>query len=146
MSTVRAELAARHAGRAACRFCAAPMSITFVDLGMSPPCQTHIEPDQLNQMERFYPLHAWVCHNCFLVQVDDVVPAVRPITVFHLLSSRAGYGFPSDFSLPALAPLFSELKQGPPQPQTVPAPEAQRIPTPTCWKRSLPRRLLSRRV
>ncbi|MFF3455303.1 serine hydrolase domain-containing protein [Streptomyces sp. NPDC002730] len=55
--------------------------------------------------------------------VDDVVPAVRPITVFHLLSSRAGYGFPSDFSLPAVAPLFSELKQGPPQPQTVPAPD-----------------------
>ncbi|MEW2087546.1 serine hydrolase domain-containing protein [Streptomyces sp. NPDC005283] len=55
--------------------------------------------------------------------VDDVVPAVRPITVFHLLSSRAGYGFPSDFSLPAVAPLFSELKQGPPQPQSVPAPD-----------------------
>ncbi|GGV22825.1 serine hydrolase [Streptomyces longisporoflavus] len=56
--------------------------------------------------------------------VDDVVPAVRPITVFHLLNSRTGYGFPSDFSLPALAPLFSELKQGPPQPQAPPAPDA----------------------
>ncbi|MFE7777119.1 serine hydrolase domain-containing protein [Streptomyces sp. NPDC057445] len=56
--------------------------------------------------------------------VDDVVPAVRPITVFHLLGSRAGYGFPSDFSLPAVAPLLSELKQGPPQPQSVPAPDA----------------------
>lgn len=55
--------------------------------------------------------------------LDDVVPAVRPITVFHLLASRTGYGFPSDFSLPALAPLFSELKQGPPQPQAVPAPD-----------------------
>lgn len=55
--------------------------------------------------------------------VDDVVPAVRPITVFHLLSSRAGYGFPPDFSLPAVTPLFSELKQGPPQPQKVPAPD-----------------------
>ncbi|MGW7268962.1 serine hydrolase domain-containing protein [Streptomyces sp. NPDC054864] len=55
--------------------------------------------------------------------VDDVVPAVRPITVLHLLASRSGYGFPSDFSLPALAPLFSELKQGPPQPQAVPAPD-----------------------
>ncbi|MEV8317867.1 serine hydrolase domain-containing protein [Streptomyces sp. NPDC059900] len=55
--------------------------------------------------------------------VDDVVPALRPITVLHLLTSRTGYGFPSDFSLPALAPLFSELKQGPPQPQAVPAPD-----------------------
>ncbi|WP_328393887.1 beta-lactamase family protein [Streptomyces sp. NBC_00390] len=55
--------------------------------------------------------------------IDDVVPATRPITVSDLLSSKAGYGFPSDFSLPALAPLISELKQGPPQPQLVPAPD-----------------------
>jgi hypothetical protein len=46
---------------------------TFVDLGMSPLCQTHIEPAELNQMEPFYPLHAYVCDNCFLVQVDEFV-------------------------------------------------------------------------
>ena len=34
-------------------------------------------------------------------------PADRPITVFDLLTFRAGYGFPSDFSLPAVAPLFT---------------------------------------
>ncbi|MFI1468952.1 serine hydrolase domain-containing protein [Streptomyces wuyuanensis] len=56
--------------------------------------------------------------------VDDVVPADRPITVFDLLNSCAGYGFSSDFSLPALTPLFGELRQGPPQPQSVPAPDA----------------------
>ncbi|MFJ2646657.1 serine hydrolase domain-containing protein [Streptomyces sp. NPDC087420] len=55
--------------------------------------------------------------------VDDVVPADRPITVADLLSSRAGYGFPADFSLPAVALLFSELLQGPPQPQAVPEPD-----------------------
>ena len=55
--------------------------------------------------------------------VDDVVPAVRPITVFDLLTFRAGWGFPSDFSLPAVGLLFSELKQGPPQPQLVAAPD-----------------------
>ncbi|WP_046504794.1 serine hydrolase domain-containing protein [Streptomyces odonnellii] len=55
--------------------------------------------------------------------VDDVVPAVRPITVDDLLSFRAGYGFPADFSLPALAPLFSDLRQGPPQPQLVAPPD-----------------------
>ncbi|MFD1210443.1 serine hydrolase domain-containing protein [Arthrobacter sp. GCM10027362] len=55
--------------------------------------------------------------------VDDVVPAARPITVADLLSSRAGYGFPSDFSLPAVKLLFSELKQGPPQPQLVAPPD-----------------------
>ncbi len=44
-----------------CRFCRKPLSRTFVDLGMSPLCQTVITPAQLNQMEPFYPLHAYVC-------------------------------------------------------------------------------------
>lgn len=56
--------------------------------------------------------------------LDDVVPAAAPITVLDLPASRAGYGFPADFSLPALAPLFGELKQGPPRPQQVMAPDA----------------------
>ena len=55
--------------------------------------------------------------------VDDVVPAVRPITVADLLTFRAGYGFPSDFTLPVVSLLFSELLQGPPQPQLVAAPD-----------------------
>jgi CubicO group peptidase (beta-lactamase class C family) len=55
--------------------------------------------------------------------VDDVVPAARTITVADLLTFRAGYGFPSDFTLPAVSLLFSELKQGPPQPQLVAAPD-----------------------
>lgn len=54
--------------------------------------------------------------------LDDVVPATRPITVSDLLTFRAGYGFPSDFALPGVAPLFSELKQGP-EPADVPAPD-----------------------
>jgi CubicO group peptidase (beta-lactamase class C family) len=43
--------------------------------------------------------------------------------VADLLTFRAGYGFPSDFSLPAAGLLFSELKQGPPQPQHVAPPD-----------------------
>jgi CubicO group peptidase (beta-lactamase class C family) len=42
----------------------------------------------------------------------DLVPATRPITVFDLLSSQAGYGFASDFSLPAIQQLFSVQKDG----------------------------------
>lgn len=56
-----------------CRFCAAPLRTTFVDLGMSPLCQTHISPDQLHEMEPFYPLHAYVCAECFLVQLQEFV-------------------------------------------------------------------------
>ncbi|MGW2233437.1 serine hydrolase domain-containing protein [Streptomyces sp. NPDC001759] len=44
--------------------------------------------------------------------VDDVVPAARPITVEDLLSSRTGWGFPSDFSLPAVQSLFTVQKDG----------------------------------
>jgi SAM-dependent methyltransferase len=56
-----------------CRFCGATLAATFIDLGMSPLCQTHIEPHQLNHMERFYPLHVWVCGQCFLVQLEKYV-------------------------------------------------------------------------
>lgn len=55
--------------------------------------------------------------------IDDVVPATRPITVTDLLTFRAGYGFPADFSLPVIGLLLDDLKQGPPQPQFVPAPD-----------------------
>jgi CubicO group peptidase (beta-lactamase class C family) len=54
--------------------------------------------------------------------VGDVVPAARPITIFDLLSSRAGYGFASDFTLPAVQRLFSVQKDGR-EPQNFPAPE-----------------------
>lgn len=54
--------------------------------------------------------------------VEDVVPAARPITVRHLLESRAGYGFPSDFSLPAVR-LLLYLQPGP-RPHLFSAPDA----------------------
>lgn len=56
-----------------CRFCRASLTRTFVDLGMSPLCQTHIAPHQLNLGESFYPLHVFVCEHCFLVQLDEYV-------------------------------------------------------------------------
>jgi len=61
------------ANQAKCRFCGTGLRHTFVDLGMSPLCQTHITPEQLNHMEPFYPLHAYVCHECFLVQLEEYV-------------------------------------------------------------------------
>jgi SAM-dependent methyltransferase len=56
-----------------CRFCATELRHTFVDLGMSPLCQKHVEPEDLSKMEPFYPLHVWVCHECFLVQLEELV-------------------------------------------------------------------------
>ncbi len=56
-----------------CRFCGTKLTHTFVDLGMSPLCESYLASDQLNQMEPFYPLHAYVCARCFLVQVEEYV-------------------------------------------------------------------------
>lgn len=54
-----------------CRFCGSPLTLSFADLGMSPPSNSYLKPDQLDRMERFYPLHAWVCGKCFLVQLEE---------------------------------------------------------------------------
>ena len=56
-----------------CRFCATPLKHTFVDLGMSPLCETFLTAGELDAMERFYPLHVWVCSECFLVQLQEYV-------------------------------------------------------------------------
>ncbi len=59
--------------RDCCRFCGSTLKHTFVDLGMSPLCESYVNPEQLNQMEPFYPLHVYVCSNCFLVQLQEYV-------------------------------------------------------------------------
>lgn len=56
-----------------CRFCGMKLEHTFVDLGMSPLCESYLPADHLNQMEAFYPLHVQVCGHCFLVQLEAYV-------------------------------------------------------------------------
>ncbi|MCC7450433.1 MAG: methyltransferase domain-containing protein [Anaerolineae bacterium] len=58
---------------ACCRFCGAALQHTFVDLGTSPICNNMISAEQLNMMEPFYPLHVYVCDQCFLVQLQEYV-------------------------------------------------------------------------
>jgi SAM-dependent methyltransferase len=57
-----------------CRFCGTPLRRTFVDLGMSPPCESYLSASQLDEMEPFYPLHVRVCEDCLLVQLHDYIP------------------------------------------------------------------------
>lgn len=57
-----------------CRLCAAPLSRTFVDLGMSPPCERYLDADQLDDVEPFYPLHVRICDECLLVQLPAYIP------------------------------------------------------------------------
>ena len=54
-----------------CRFCAAPLEHVFADLGMSPLANSYLTPEQANVMEPFYPLRAYVCAQCFLVQLEE---------------------------------------------------------------------------
>lgn len=56
-----------------CRFCQTPLEHVFVDLGVSPLCQTVVRMENANTMEPFYPLKVWVCSKCFLVQLDEYV-------------------------------------------------------------------------
>lgn len=56
-----------------CRFCGTKLEHTFVDLGMSPLCESYLDATHLNQMEPFYPLHAYVCTGCYLVQLQEYV-------------------------------------------------------------------------
>jgi SAM-dependent methyltransferase len=54
-----------------CRFCGKGLERTFVDLGMSPLCETYPSPEDLNRGEIYYPLHVYVCDQCFLVQLEQ---------------------------------------------------------------------------
>ncbi len=70
-----------------CRFCGTDLEHTFADLGMSPLANSNLEPDQLSCVEHFYPLHAYVCHRCFLVQVEELKEPSEIFTEYAYLSS-----------------------------------------------------------
>ena len=70
-STVPPDRATRHR----CRHCDAPLAHTFVDLGVHPPCQRHVTPEHFDRAEATYPLHAYVCDRCWLVQVPAYLRA-----------------------------------------------------------------------
>ena len=70
-----------------CRFCQTALRRTFVDLGMSPLCESFLTREQLNQMEPFFPLHAYVCDGCFLVQVEEYVGPERIFSEYAYFSS-----------------------------------------------------------
>src|SRR5919198_374503 len=72
---------------AKCLFCSEPLRHTFVDLGMSPLCESYLTVEQLNRMEPFYPLHVYVCEKCFLVQVQEYVSPENIFTEYAYFSS-----------------------------------------------------------
>ena len=72
-----------------CRFCGGAKLRSFADLGATPLCQRHVTPANYAQAEPIFPLHAWACDGCRLVQLGEFV---APDQVF------ADYAFFSGFS------------------------------------------------
>ena len=70
-----------------CRLCSSELTHTFVDLGMSPPCENYLTAEQLDDGETFYPLHVRVCPECLLVQLPAYIPAEEIFTHYAYFSS-----------------------------------------------------------
>lgn len=72
-----------------CRFCDTPLTHTFVDLGLSPLCESFVPAEEVNDPEVFYPLHTFVCESCFLVQLDEFVSPEEIFEEYAYFSSYA---------------------------------------------------------
>jgi len=70
-----------------CRFCAMPLEHVFADLGMSPLANSYLTAEQANAMEPFYPLRAYVCSSCFLVQLEEFETPDHIFTEYAYFSS-----------------------------------------------------------
>jgi SAM-dependent methyltransferase len=73
------------AGR--CRFCDAELRHSFADLGMSPLANSYLNADELDSPETFYPLHAFVCEECYLVQLPEFEPPEKIFKDYAYFSS-----------------------------------------------------------
>src|ERR1700756_2675927 len=74
-------------GHGICRFCRSPLTNSLVDLGMSPLCESFLTAQQLDRMEPYYPLHAVICGECFLVQLNEYVKPEHIFTEYAYFSS-----------------------------------------------------------
>jgi len=54
-----------------CRFCNKELKYSFCDLGKSPLSNSYLKESDLKKKENFYPLHAYVCDGCYLVQLEE---------------------------------------------------------------------------
>lgn len=70
-----------------CRSCQKQVEKTFIDLGLSPLANSFVKAEKLNSPEVFYPLHARVCENCFLVQLEEFEKAENIFSDYLYFSS-----------------------------------------------------------
>jgi len=70
-----------------CRLCGGELAYSFVDLGMSPLCESYVAPEKLDHPEVFYPLHVLLCGECLLVQLPAYVPGEEIFSDYAYFSS-----------------------------------------------------------
>ena len=71
----------------ACRFCGEELSKRFADLGLSPLANSFLDHDAVKVKEAFYPLHAFVCNSCLLVQLEEFESPKKIFTNYAYFSS-----------------------------------------------------------
>jgi len=70
-----------------CRLCGADLVRSFVDLGMSPLCESYLAAGEIDAPETFYPLHVLLCEECLLVQLPAYVPGEHIFSDYAYFSS-----------------------------------------------------------
>jgi hypothetical protein len=70
-----------------CRLCGANLTHSFVDLGMSPLCESYLAADAIDAPETFYPLRVLLCTECLLVQLPAYVSGEHIFSDYAYFSS-----------------------------------------------------------
>lgn len=60
-----------HAATTKCRHCGATLTTIFADLGATPVSNDYLREADRDGPESYYPLRAFVCDSCLLVQLED---------------------------------------------------------------------------
>ena len=71
-----------------CRYCDSDRLMMFLSLGQHPPSDSFIKPEQV-PFEQRYPLDVYLCEQCALVQLLDVVPAEEIFDDYAYLASSS---------------------------------------------------------
>ena len=87
ISTVKTARSTTERPQPHCRVCNAVLTETFADLGVSPLANSFLTADQLRLPELFYPLHAYVCSTCLLVQLEEIRKPTEIFTDYAYFSS-----------------------------------------------------------
>jgi hypothetical protein len=70
-----------------CGICRTPLRHSWIDLGMSPLANSYRKVEDLNQIESFYPLHVYVCEQCYQVQLPPLIQPERLFSDYPYFSS-----------------------------------------------------------